>query len=135
MNYKLNVFAKFVAFGVVSRAEVKNNLPVVRALMKEGVVKKVYKKGKVFYELTEDAVPLLDVYRKMLLEQARLYYQLHPRRRPFYNALLEDVRFLDTSKADAQNFQFLGDWRLLEPPLLSQLQLAQWRFYQEMGFA
>ena len=103
--------------------------------MREGLVKKVYKKGKVFYELTEAALPLLDGYRKMLLEEAQLNYQLYPRRRSFYNALLEDVRFLDTFKPDAQNFQFLGDWRLHESPLPSQLQLAQWRFYQKENVA
>lgn len=135
MSEKLNIFAKFVAFGVVSRAEVKNNLPMVRTLTKEGVVKKVYKKGKVFYELTAKSVPLLDTYRKKLLQEADLNYQLHPRRHAFYGALLEDVRFLDTSKAEAKIFQFLSDWRLQEPPVLSQLQLAQWRFYQEMGLA
>lgn len=135
MNNQLNIFSKFVAFGVVTRAQVKNNLSQLSTLIRARLVKKVYKKGRVFYELTERAVPLLDNYRKKLLEEARLNYQLYPRRRPFYNALLEDVRFLNTSKADAHNFQFLGDWRLQEPPLLPQLQLAKWRLYQEMGLS
>lgn len=133
INEKIKIFSKLTAFGVVSRSQVKNDLPLVRALMKEGLVKKAYKKGKVFYELTEQALPLLEDYRNKLLAEARLNYQLYPRRRRFYGSLLEDVRFLDDSKSEAEGFRFLGDWRLFETPLPAQLQLSQWRFYHEKG--
>ena len=135
MNRKLSVFSKFGPFGVVSRSEVKNNLPVVRSLIREGFVKKVYKKGRVFYELTDQTLPMLDEFRNKLLAEARLNYHLSPRRRHFYGPLLDDVRFLDDSAPDAEDFRFLGDWRLQEPPLPAQLELAQWRYYQARGLA
>lgn len=106
---------------------------MVRALARDGVVRKACKKGRVFYELTEQAVSLLEGYRHKLLAEAQLNFQLYPRRYLFYTALLEDLRFLDTSNPDASSFQFLGDWRLKEPPLVSQLQLSQRRFYEKMG--
>lgn len=135
MNNKLDVFSKFTLFGVVGRDQVKNDLPVVQALVRDGVVRKAYKKGRVFYELTGQAVSLLEEYRHKLLAEVRLSSQLYPRRHSFYTALLEDVRFLDTSSPDARSFQFLGDWRLKETPLVSQLQLSQRRFYEKMGLA
>ncbi|MDP2600213.1 MAG: hypothetical protein Q8P84_05705 [Deltaproteobacteria bacterium] len=133
MNPKLRLFSKFASFGVVARGEVKNDLPLVRGLIKERLLKKVYKKGCVFYELTEKALPLLEEYRHKLLAEARLQYHLYPRRRQFYGPLLEDVRFLDDAAPDAEDFRFLGDWRLQEPPLPAQLELSQWRFYHERG--
>lgn len=129
----MNLFSKFAPFGVVDRAQVKNDLSVVRSLIKEGLVRKAYKRGKVFYELTEKSLPLLEDYRKKLLAEARLNYRLFPRRRQFYGPLLEDVRFLDDSVSDAKDFRFLGDWRLQESPLPTQLELSKWRFYRERG--
>ena len=122
---KLNTFEKLVAFGVVARSNVKNDLSSVRTLMRQGLVEKVFKKGRVFYALTYKALPILDHVRLQLLEEAKLRAKLYPRRRLLYQALLEDVRFLDTSKEEAERFRFLGDWRLNVSPTKSQLQLSQ----------
>ena len=133
MNQKLRLFSKLASFGVVSRQEVKNDLPMVQSLMKEGYLKKAYKKRQVFYELTAKSLPLLEEYRHKLLAEARLNFHLFPRRRQFYGSLLEDVRFLDEWRLEAETFLFLGDWRLQEPPLPAQLKLSQWRFYHKKG--
>ena len=122
---------KFAHFGVLSRGAVKNNLVEVRSLVRHRLLKKTYKKGRVFYELTERSLPVLDSVRVQLLEEAKLRRQLYPRRKSMYQALLEDVRFLDTSKKESQDFLFLGDWRLGYEPVVPQLKLSQLRFYQE----
>jgi len=135
MNNKEKLLQKLSLFGVLSRDQVKNDLKTLASLARLKFLKKVYKKGRVFYELTEKALPALDCLRKKLLEEAKLKSHLNPRQRSFYKTLLEDVRFLDTSKEEASHFRFLGDWRLNQEPVLSQLQLAQFRFYQEKNLA
>ncbi len=130
---KSNVFAKLTTSGVVARERVKNDLQPVGSLVRQQLLKKIYKKKRVFYELTEKSLPLLNHFRLQLLEEARLRFFLYPRRQEFYRALLEDVRFFDSSKEEAEEFCFLGDWRLNMPPTKSQLQLAQLRFYQDQG--
>lgn len=130
-----DLFIKFVKTGVLPREQVKNQMVAVRALMRNKFVRKVHKKGYVFYELTEVTLPLLEHYRKQLFEGAQLQRALHPRRRSFYDALLTDLRFFDTTKPGAKQFQFLGDWRLNHPPLLAQLHLAQLRYYLSKGLA
>ena len=130
-----DLFAKLAKLGVVPREQVKNNLKEATALVRHGLLKKVYRKKRVFYELTEDSLPLLNHFRLKLLAEAKLRLGLYPRRKNFYQALLEDVRFLDTSKKEAEDFLFLGDWRLNMPPVVSQLKLSQLRLYQEEGLA
>ncbi|MDO8526498.1 MAG: hypothetical protein Q7T03_02285 [Deltaproteobacteria bacterium] len=128
-----NYFNKLTVFGVEARSRLKNDLVAINSLVKKGFVKKAYKKGSVFYELTEKALPLLDAYRCCLLELARLKNLLYPRRASLYKALLEDTRFVDTSAKEAKAFQFLGDWRLYQKPVRAQLLLSQYRFYQQRG--
>ena len=130
-----DLFAKLAKLGVVPREQVKNNLKEATALVRHGLLKKVYRKKRVFYELTEDSRPLLNRFRLKLLEEARLRFSLCPRRKNFYRALLDDIRFLDTSKKEAKDFLFLGDWRLNMPPVSSQLKLSQFRLYQKEGIA
>ncbi|MDO8519372.1 MAG: hypothetical protein Q7T11_04340 [Deltaproteobacteria bacterium] len=122
---------KFAHFGVLPRAAVKNNLQEVRALVRHRLLRKTYKKGRVFYELTEHSLLALNSVRVQLLEEAKLRRQLYPRRQSMYQALLEDVRFLDTSKKESRDFLFLGDWRLGYEPVVPQLKLSQLRYYQE----
>lgn len=130
---KHNVFDKMRVFGVVPRSMVKNQLTAVAALCRAGVARKAYKRGRVFYELTEKALPALNAARLKLRAEAELRRQLYPRRTAFYSALLEDLRFFDTTKEEAAVFRFLGDWQLRHPPVKSQLQLAQWRYYAQQG--
>src|SRR3989338_4245535 len=118
---KTSVFEKLSLCGAVQRDRLKNDLDRVEALRRQGFLQKVYKRGRVFFELTEKALPLLDHVRLKLLEEAKLRFALYPRRKHFYQALLEDVSFFDTSNKEAEDFLFLGDWRLNRPPTKSQL--------------
>lgn len=124
------------SLGVASRDRVKSDKNAISALIRRGLVRKVWKRGRVFFELTEVALPALDVVRCLLREEAKLRAIVaHPRRRAWYQALLEDPRFLDVHHVEAAEFRFLGDWRLQRVPTKSQLQLAQFRFYQQQGLA
>lgn len=126
----LRLMARFAHHGVLHREEVKNNLPTVNKLMRNGFVQKTYKSGRVFYELTEKALPLLEHHRKKLLEEVKMRALLESRN-TFYPSLLDDVRFLDEKKAEAKEFLFLGDWQLNRPVVLPQLELAKLRFYED----
>lgn len=131
MEYKLiNLVEKFATFGVLHRNQIKNDLVTLRRLIKRGYVEKVYKKRQVFYQLTKLALPLLDYVRQTQLSRAQLMASLHPRSL-FYRALIEDIRFLDESRPMAQDWMFLGDWRLTKPPNRYQLTLAQLRYYDQ----
>lgn len=130
---KSKVFKKLSLFGVVDRTQVKNDLRVVHGLMRKGLVQKVWKKGRVFYELTQSALPALEHRRVMLLAEAQLNRQLVARRSAVYDALVEDLRFLDPTAPESQPFQFLSDWRLTRSPTWAQLQLSQYRYYQQQG--
>lgn len=132
MSYSL--FNKMSHFGVLSRSAVKNDRGGLRYLLKNGVTRKVVRKGRVFYELTEKALPLLDDYRQVLLHKAALLNRLTPQAK-LYRALLEDLRFLDEKNPKAEEFRLLGDWHLIRPVVSSQLKLAQMRFYREQGLA
>lgn len=127
--YEINTWRRFSRHGVLHRDETKNNLLLVARWMRQGFVKKVFRKGEVFYELTEKALPLLDEVRNLLRHQAHLCSKLSPRSQ-FYKALLGDIRFLDDSKIESSDFLFLGDWRLVPPPNRYQLELSQLRYYQ-----
>lgn len=132
MSYSL--FNKMSHFGVLPRSAVRNDLGDLRYLLKNGVVRKVVRKGRVFYELTEKALPLLDDYRQVLLHKAALLNRLTPHAK-LYRALLEDLRFLDEKNPKAEEFRLLGDWHLMRPVVSSQLKLSQMRFYREQELA
>lgn len=132
MSYSL--FNKMSHFGVLPRSAVRNDLGGLRYLLKSGVVRKVVRKGRVFYELTEKALPLLDDYRQVLLHKAALLNRLTPHAK-LYRALLEDLRFLDEKNPKAEEFRLLGDWHLMRPVVSSQLKLSQMRFYREQELA
>lgn len=131
MNYKLSILlAKFARYGVLHREAVKNELTALKRLLRGGFVAKSYKQGRVFYELTEKALPLLEHHRKKLLAEAGMRACL-PKAPAFYSALLEDVRFVDEKSAEAREFLLLGDWQLVRPLVPAQLTLAKHRFYSE----
>lgn len=131
-NYELRLFEKMAKEGVVHREVTKNDLPSLHFLLKQGFATRLYKKGKVFYGLTEKSLHLLENHRQVLLSQALLLHQMHSKSQ-FYWALLEDLRFFDDKKSEAQDFKFLGDWQLHRPPDKYQLALAQERFFEGMS--
>jgi hypothetical protein len=131
---KLYLFNKMSHFGALPRSAVKNDRACLRYLLKNGVARRVVRKGRVFYELTEKALPLLDDYRQVLLHKAALLHRLTPHAK-LYRALLEDLRFLDEKNPKAEEFRLLGDWHLVRPIVSSQLKLSQMRFYREQGLA
>lgn len=133
MGYSyLNLFKKFSFDGAVHRDEVKNSLSNLHELVRLGYVQKIFRRGKVFYQLTEKSLPLLEKMRKSLFEQAHLLADLS-RSRHGYKALLDDLRFLDEKSEAAREFRFLGDWQLKRPVTLSQLELAQYRYFEQLG--
>lgn len=124
---------KFAQYGVLSRSDTKNYSKQLTALRNAQLVTKVRKRGRVFYELTAQALSALEACRMQLRNEARLRQWLYPRRRHWYEALLTNPRFLNTRSDEAADFLFLGDWRLAEPTTESQLQLAQFRYYEQLG--
>lgn len=130
---EVNLLVKFAVSGVLPRDRVKNDLRAVASLVCKGWLRKVFLKKRVYYELTAEAVSLLEHRRLMLLEEAKLRKRLNLRRKDFYDALLNDVRFLNPSDKEADDFLFLGDWRLNLSVTKSQLELAQFRYYQKEG--
>lgn len=128
MRYAISkLFARFCRHGVLHRDEVKNDLPALKRLIRGGLVSKVYKQGRVFYELTEKALPMIETFRKIILEEAHLRSLLT--KSPLYSALIEDLRFFDESRPEADAFMFLGDWQIKNPVVPAQLELAKLRFY------
>ncbi len=127
---KKQLLGKLSRFGVLPRSDVRNDLAALRGLMRQKLVRKVCQKGRVFYEVTENALPLLECYRKLLFHKAELLKQMTPNAK-FYRALLENLRFLDERHPLAAAFQFLGDWELKRPVVPGQLKLSQNRFYHE----
>lgn len=123
-----SLLARFAQYGVVSRDAVKNVLAVIRKMARLGLVQRIRKRHRVFYELTPRALPLLDAQREILLAQARQCAQLAPKSSA-YRALLSDIRFFNPDHPAAQAFLFLGDWDLQRPAARYQLALAQARFY------
>ena len=123
-----NILKRFARFGVVHREAVKNDHAALKHLINQGFARKAYRSGRVFYELTEKALPLLECQRRKLLEDARMH-AIIDERSAVHRALLDDVRFLNEKNPEARRFLFLGDWQLKEPVVYSQLQLSQLRFY------
>lgn len=116
---------------MLHREAVKNDLVAIEHLLRMGFVQKTYKSGRLFYELTDKALPLLEHQRIKLLEDARMH-SLIDGRSAFFRALLGDVRFLDEKSPEADEFMFLGDWQLTRPVVPSQLELAKLRFYRDL---
>ncbi|MFA4972244.1 MAG: hypothetical protein WC683_06495 [bacterium] len=125
-----SIIRRFARHGVLHREAVKNDLAALNQLIHQGFVRKAYKSGRLFYELTEKALPLLERQRIKLLEDARMH-SLIDGQSAFFRALLEDVRFLDEASPEAEDFIFLGDWQLNRPVVSSQLELAKLRFYRD----
>lgn len=129
-NESLKLLSRLGAWGVLHRDQTKNEVKALRRFLKKGYVSKVYRKKKVFYQLTETALPLLEWYRQQLVFRVRIEQALKGRASPFYAALLGDLRFLDESRREAEPYRFLGDWQLLRPVNKYGLALSQERFYE-----
>lgn len=132
---KKDIFLKLARYGVIPRYSARSYLHEINTLIKTGLVKKIYKKGRVFYVLTENSLPLLEQIRKRLVAEVEMKKIIHPRRFQFYDSLLNDLRFFDHTKGEAQDFIFLGDWRLKEKVNLSQLELSQYRYFSGENYA
>lgn len=128
-----NVLGKFCMYGVVERKAVRNQLNILKELIRHGYVKKIYKKGFVFYELTEKALPLIEIYRYYLKVLTEIGIHFDLRNRKTYEALFGDVRFLDTETKLAQKFLLLGDWQLTRKIVSAQLLLSKHRYYLKKG--
>jgi len=126
----IKIIRLFSRFGVVHREEVKNDLNLIRRLLNLGFIRKIHRNRKVFYELTEKALPLLEAERKVIYEEARIMAAVH-KLSSVYHALISDVRFINEGHPAAKAFQFLGDWQLSRPVVPSQIKLAQMRYYGE----
>ncbi|MBF0492170.1 MAG: hypothetical protein HQM15_05265 [Deltaproteobacteria bacterium] len=126
----LNILEKLSLSGVVHRDEVKNYGRELKKLIKSGFVKGAWKKGYVYYELTQKSLPLLEERRQQLWHLAKLKHLLSPSSQVYW-ALVEDIRFLNVKHPEAKKFQFLGDWQLKRPCVSGQLTLAQYRYYRE----
>ena len=131
-NYLERLCRKFSQYGVLHRDEPRGYNKDLMKLIRLKFVQKVHKKGRVFYELTEKGLDLLEEHRKMLVCELKKCTQLFPRKH-IYKNLLNDPRFIDEKDPIAQKFLFLGDWQFNRPIVKSQLLLAQNRFYQKMA--
>jgi hypothetical protein len=125
-----SIVKRFSRHGVLHREAVKNDRVALGRLVRKGFVRKAYRSGRLFYELTEKALPLLEGQRMKLLEDARMHALIEGQS-AFFRALLEDVRFLDEASPEAEAFVFLGDWQLNRPVVPAQLELARLRFYRD----
>jgi len=133
MDYKiLNIIRRLARNGVLHRDEAKNDMEAIERLVYHGLLRKFHRGKKVFYELTESSVPVLELWRKALLEEVRVLAFLHKPPSVFH-ALLDDVRFLDEDHVVAEQFKFLGDWQLQRPVVPAQLELSKIRYYQTIA--
>lgn len=123
---------KLFKFGVIPRAAARNYPSELKDLLHKKWVQKARKKGRVFYELTEKAVPLAEEYRLMLFHKTRIKAQVTPHSK-FYRSLLGELRFLDDQHPLVLDYQLLGDWQLTRPLVPSQLALAKLRYYQQQN--
>jgi len=128
--YNLSTFSQFARLAVLTRDETRNYMVEVKTLLHQGYARKLHVRGRVFYALTNKALPLLEDYRQSLLFSAKVEARLH-KRSYFYKALLTDLRFLDEKCKEARNYLFLGDWQLQRPVTELQLNLAKQRFWDE----
>ena len=129
-NKTISIIERLSTDGVVHRDEVKNDLVVVERLILHSMVRRVCRNKKVFYELTEKALPILESRRKALLEEITILARLH-KPPSIFHALLDDARFVDENHKLAGKFKFLGDWQIKRPVVASQLELAKLRYYED----
>jgi len=129
----IDIFKKLYSYGVLPRASFKSGREHQRLklALRRKLVRKIHVRGKVFYELTEKTLPILELLRRQLLEEVKLKQWLYPQSQ-VYRALLGDLRFLDEKNPRAREFLFLGDWQLRQPVVPSRLKLSQERFYQKL---
>lgn len=130
MDYKtINIIRRLAQDGVIHRDDVKNDMDVIKRLIYHGLLRKIHRGRKVFYELTELALPVLELWRRALLEEIKILALLH-KPPSIFHALLDDTRFLDEGHNIAEQFKFLGDWQVQRPVVPAQLELAKLRYYQ-----
>lgn len=129
-----SLFSTLARSGVLHRSEVRSDPTGLEGLLRTKLVAKVPRRKKVFYELTEKALPLLELHRRALLTEVEKRAALSPRSR-VYRALLSDLRFLDSRNERAREFLFLGDWQLTHPVVPSQIELAKLRYYIAQGLS
>lgn len=135
---KMNDFNKYKLFrqlarqGVLHRNQVLGYGVALAHLQRAGLVVRVPKRRRVYYELTPRALEQVEKYRQQLVKKLETQAALSPRS-TVYRALLEDIRFLNKTKPEAQEFMLLGDWQLTLPVRKNQLRLAQYRFYEKEG--
>jgi len=125
----LNIIRRLARNGAIHRDEAKNDMDTIKKLVYHGLLRKFHRGKKVFYELTEFSVPVLELWRRVLLEEARVLAFLH-KPPSIFHTLLDDVRFLDERHAVAKQFKFLGDWQLQRPVVPAQLELSKMRYYR-----
>jgi hypothetical protein len=126
--FNQSTFSQFARSAVLPREETRNYMAEVKTLLRQGYARKLHVRGRVFYALTNKALPLLEDYRQSLLFSAKVQARLHKRSR-FYQALLGDLRFLDEKSKEASAYLFLGDWQLHRPVTELQLDLAKQRYW------
>ena len=132
MDIKLKTLRQFSRFGILHRDDVKNYLGEVEKLITKGFVQKTYRKGKVFYELTPRAIPILELERTSLLAEVKMFAQL-TKSSSIYNRFLEDIRLLNEKDKKAADFIFLNDWQLKDPVVPAQLELSKFRYLKSRG--
>jgi hypothetical protein len=128
-----NLFSLLVAQGVLHRDEVQPYERELKNLLYRGLVQRVPKNRRVYYQLTEKALPALELHRQGLVTELKKRSMLFPKNKA-YKALLGDTRFLDGNHQVAKEFLFLGDWLLQRPLVPSQLKLSQERYYTALTF-
>lgn len=126
------LFGKLAKQGVLSSYEVRGYAEALKSLLAAKLVQPNRKRKKVFYELTDKALPQLENHRLELMAKLKKLSSFSPRSK-VYQALLEDVRFLDESKPEAKDFMLLGRWNLTRPVVSSQLLLARYRYFASQG--
>lgn len=129
---KYKLFRQLARQGVLHRNEVQGYEAALACLQRAGLVVRVPKRRRVYYELTPRALEQVEKYRQQLVKELETRAALFPRSK-VYQALLEDIRFLNKTKPEAQEFILLGDWQLTLPVRKNQLRLAQYRFYEKRG--
>ena len=123
-------FEKLVKNGVANPTDLRNFFAELLSLQRQGLVVKKRKGAKVYYELSDSALPLLNTYREMLLNEAKVEAYLRPKNQQL-KALLEDLRFLNPRTETAEKYKFLGDWQLKYPVLPNHLKLAHLKYYEQ----
>ena len=88
------LFCRLAQHGVLHRDQVRGHEKALARLQRNGLVLRVPKHRRVYYELTQHALDKAEKYRQQLLKELETRAALSPHSR-VYRALLEDLRFLD----------------------------------------